>query len=386
MTKVLWTGAVKDLSGYGVASREYVMALDAVGVDVAVEARSFEDWKSPVLVDEILCDRMRLLMSKDTKAQLQVIHLTPDNLADYEKNNKTKIAYFAWETSRIPPQWVQALNRIPVEIWVPCKYMVDVCRKSGITVPVVDIPHAIPLPPDNKRPVVKIKLPQDRYKFYSIFQWSSRKNPIGLIAAYYQEFSVHDQVCLVLKTYRNNADATEKEEIRKEISALKNKIRGQKAPPIVLIDDLVGVNGIFAIHYNCDCYVTMTRSEGFGIPVYVSASMGKPVIVPRYSAFLDHFNDDNAFMIDVPGEVPVKGMKHISDMYSEDMLWGDPSIASCRKMMRAAYNDQAAARVKGEAARQHVGEVLSYEAIGRRMKDRLDGVFVRHCMPRRVGR
>ncbi len=383
MTRVLWTGAVADLSGYGVASKEYVRALDSVGVDVAVDVRSFEDWKNQVLVDEILDDRMRLLMSKEQKSQLHVIHLTPDNLVDYEKNEKIKICYFAWETSLVPAAWVEILNRIPVEIWVPCEYLVDVCVNSGITVPVFAIPHAIPVPPSDKLPITKIVLPQDRYKFYSIFQWSERKNPTGLITAYYEEFDENDMVCLVLKTYRTSAEIGEKEEIRKEISELKKKIRGSKAPPIILIDDLVGVDGIFAIHYNCDCYVTMARSEGFAIPLYESASMGKPVIAPRYSAFLDHLDDDNSYLIDVPDEVAVDNMKHISDMYTDDMVWGDPSVDSCRKRMREVFEDQVAAKDKGEAIKQHISRVLSYEAIGRLMKDRLDAVFLQKCVPRR---
>lgn len=383
MTKVLWTGAVTDLSGYGVASKEYVRALDAVGVDVAVDLRSFEDWKSKHLVEEVLDTRMRDLMARESKAQLHVIHLTPDNLSDYEKNGKTRISYFAWETSRVPIDWVHALNRSTVEVWVPCNYLVEVCKKSGVSTPVHAIPHAIPLPPLDRKPIVKVSLPADRYKFYSIFQWSERKNPMGLLAAYFREFRAHEPVCLVLKTYRTSADATEKEEIRKEIATLKRKLCGEKGPPVLLIDDLVGVAGIFAIHHGCDCYVTMTRSEGFGIPVFEAASMGRPIIVPRYSAFLDHFNDDNAFMIEVPGEIPVQNMRHISDMYTKDMVWGDPSVESCRKMMRAAFEDRATARQKGEAVRQYVGETLSYQAIGNLIKARLESVFLGHCVPQR---
>jgi glycosyltransferase involved in cell wall biosynthesis len=383
MTKVLWTGAVTDLSGYGVASKEYVRALDSVGVDVSVDVRSFEDWKNRSLVDEVLDSRMRALTSRDQKAQLHVIHLTPDNLAEYEKNGKTKISYFAWETSRVPTEWVHALNRIPVEVWVPCQYLVEVCKKSGIATPAHVIPHAITIPPLDQKPIVKVVLPTDRYKFYSIFQWSERKNATGLLTAYYQEFGAGEPVCLVLKTYRMNADVTEREEIRGAIAAIKKKTCGEKGPPVLLIDNLVGAAGIFAIHHGCDCYVTMARSEGFGIPAAEAAAMGNPVIVPRYSAFLDHFSDDNAFMIEVPREIPVQNMKHISSMYTSDMVWGDPSIESCRAMMRGAFKDREAAQKKGEAARRYVGETLSYEAIGNQIKARLDAVFAQHCTPQR---
>lgn len=374
MTRVLWTGAVSDLSGYGVASREYVRALDSVGVDVSVDIRSFEDWKNQILVDEILDNRMRLLMKKDDKARLRVIHLTPDNLSEYGKDGKIKICYFAWETTRIPASWVQLLNEVPVEIWVPCHYMVDACNRSGIGVPVHVIPHAIPVPKAKIQPSIKLDLPKNKYKFYSIFQWSERKNPVGLIKAYYEEFDAKEPVCLVLKTYRNSATIEEKRALRKEIIELKKSLKGPDAPPLVLIDDLVGVGGILAIHDACDCYVTMTRSEGFCIPVCEAAAMGKPVIIPGYSAFLDHFDETNSYLIDVPEEVPVANMDHISKMYTPDMMWGNPSIESCKKRMREVFEDQMAATEKGEVVREYIKNNLDYKTIGNMIKDRLDAV------------
>lgn len=371
INSVLWTGAVLDLSGYGAASREYVRSLDAVGVDLAVEACTFENWKSKILENDVIDDRIRFLMGKSQNCCTQVVHLTPDNLSNYKSNGKTRICYFAWETSFIPPNWVYAINNFSVEAWVPCKYQVDACIRSGVTVPVVVIPHAIPVRELDWRPKTKIVLPEDRYKFYSIFQWSSRKNPAGLIRAYYQEFDKSEPVCLVLKTYRVNDSQSEKQAVRDEILKIKAETKGSDAPPIILIDDLIGVDGVFSIHYHCDCYVTMTRSEGFAIPVYESASMGKPVIIPNYSVFPEHFNEDTAYMIDVPEEVPVGNMEHISSLYTNNMLWGNPSIESCREKMREVFNNRQVAAEKGEAARSYVEQNLNYETIGNLMKDRL---------------
>jgi len=381
--KVLWTGAVFDLSGYGVASREYVRALDAVGVDVAVEARSFESWKPPGLVDEIVDDRLRQMTLKERGARAHVIHLTPDNLRDYRRSDRARICYFAWETSLLPPEWVPLLNEVPVEIWVPCAYMVDVCRRSGITAPVTVVPHAIPLLSDDWQPAHTIKLPEDKFKFYSVFQWSERKNPVGLITAYYQEFRKSDPVCLVLKTYLNTANHKEKRMIREEIARLKLSIRGDDAPSVMLVDDLVGSAAMLAIHRNCSCYVTMTRSEGFCIPAFEAAAMGNPVIVPNYSAFPDHLDDGNSFLIDVPREVPVRNMGHISKMYTEDMLWGDPSVEDCRRLMRQVFEDQAAAKTKGLAARQYVGRALSHTTIGTIIKNRLGEIVTAEGSERR---
>lgn len=375
---VLWTGAVLDLSGYGAASREYVRALDAVGVDLSVEACTFENWKSKILENDVIDDRIRFLMNRSQECSTQIIHLTPDNLSKYKSNEKTRICYFAWETSIIPPSWVNAINSFSVEAWVPCKYLVGACARSGVTVPVAVIPHAIPTRDPDWSPKTKLVLPEDRYKFYSIFQWSNRKNPMSLIRAYYQEFDKSEPVCLVLKTYRINDGPSEKQIVRDEIFKIKAETKGANAPPIILIDDLLGVDGVFAIHHHCDCYVTMTRNEGFGIPVYEAASIGNPVIIPNYSVFPEHFNEDIAYMIDVPGEVPVENMEHISSLYTSDMLWGNPSIESCREKMREVFNNRQGAAAKGEAARSYVEQNLNHETIGNLMKNRLQQIIERN--------
>jgi glycosyltransferase involved in cell wall biosynthesis len=368
---ILWTGAILDLSGYGAASREYVRALDAVGVNLSVEARSFEDWKSRILENDVLDARLRFLMGRSQDCSTQVIHLTPDNLLAYRNNGKTRICYFAWETSLVPPPWVQAINETVVEAWVPCEYLVDACVRSGVTVPLAVIPHAIPVPALDWKPKTKLTLPEDRYKFYSIFQWSARKNPVGLIEAYYREFNGGEPVCLVLKTYKTNASLQEKQAVRDEITKLKASTKRSRTPPIILIDDLLGTDGVFAVHYHCDCYVTMTRSEGFGIPTFEAASMGKPLIIPNYSAFPEHFDEDTAYMIDVPGEIPVENMEHISSLYTDDMSWGDPSIENCRKRMREAFEHRQDAQARGEAARSYVEQNLNHTTIGNLMKRRL---------------
>ena len=48
----------------------------------------------------------------------------------------------------------------------------------------------------------------------------------------------------------------------------------------------------------CDCYVSLHRSEGFGLTVAEAMLLGKPVIATRYGGTLEFMNDDNAYLVD----------------------------------------------------------------------------------------
>jgi len=376
--KVIYTGALRDFSGYAEAARGYVRALDHVGIDVVADAVSFEPNNPSDLVDEVVGRRLYSLLGRSRDgANLHVIHLTPDNYSKYTDDHRIKAGYFAWETSRLPSKWVNCINGCGLsEVWVPCDYLKGVCEGSGVGIPVYTIPHVISLPPEDWEPNCVIGgLSKDKYKFYSIFQWSERKNGVGIIRAYYEEFSRTENVVLVLKTYRVGNDPTQRDYIRREISKLKRATRGIDCPPILLIEEFLSTSEIAALHYHCDCYVSMARNEGFGIPAFRAAAFGNPVIVPRYSAFPEHFHDGSAYLVDVPTETCVKEMQHISILYTGDMVWGDPSISSCRGMMRQAFNDRVAAKEKGRIAREYVGSSLSLTAVGRIMKARCEALY-----------
>ena len=47
-----------------------------------------------------------------------------------------------WESSALPAAWPAALNRARAVI-VPSRFVADVCRASGVTVPIEVIPEGI---------------------------------------------------------------------------------------------------------------------------------------------------------------------------------------------------------------------------------------------------
>ena len=68
-------------------------------------------------------------------------------------------------------------------------------------------------------------------------------------------------------------------------------------PEIHLIEDNVSAAAKNAMVANCDCYVSLHRSEGLGLTMAEAMYFGKPVIATAYSGNLDFMTPDNSFLV-----------------------------------------------------------------------------------------
>ena len=48
---------------------------------------------------------------------------------------------------------------------------------------------------------------------------------------------------------------------------------------------------------SCDCYVSLHRSEGFGLTMAEAMYFGRPVIATGYSGNLDFMTEENSYLV-----------------------------------------------------------------------------------------
>lgn len=104
MRGVKYIGPVFDHSGYGEASRNYVLALHRAGVPLTLQPHCFEKDPPPVgtAADR---DALNSLVDRNIGYDVVIVHLTPDHLPAYAQKYKDKhlISYTVWETSLLHP-------------------------------------------------------------------------------------------------------------------------------------------------------------------------------------------------------------------------------------------------------------------------------------------
>ena len=366
--KLTYISPCFDSSGYAEAARNYILALDSVGVDVHVKPMTFEKQK-PELGD--IQTKLLSLSKGSDDSKIQITHMTPENYPRWTRPDRYNIAYTTWETSRLPPNWAILINRMN-EVWVPCEHNVKVFRDSGVTVPIKCVPHTFT---KEEVPTVELSLQnreKDDYAFYSIFQWTERKNPIGLLKAYLTEFKEEEKVCLILKTYfLNPLNPDELKNLKETISSIKQRLYLKSFPKILLINSLLSKEQIVSLHNQSDCYVSLHRCEGFGIPIVEAMMAGKPVIATSYGGPADFGNDvDYPVMYHIGSqETPCFGMPWPT--YHGGMNWAEPNIMEAREAMRTCFTNQQQAKELGADGKHWCEEKLSYQTIGTLMKNRL---------------
>ena len=366
--KVLYTGALFNSSGYAEAARNNIAAiLTQPDIELSARAVSFENWATDI--GPKFNDMIQPLLTKKVTPDVQIIHLTPENFARTKQPGMKNIGYTVWEASKLPSNWVDMCNQLD-EIWVPCQWNVDVFKSSGVTVPIRKIPHTINLSDLEQVPATRIdNIPTDVFNFYSIFHWSSRKNPEGLLKAYLAEFRNTDKVNLVLKTYMNDSSTSDRNQTVLSVGAVKKslELQDKETASITLVHGALSKQQMSSLHRTCDCFVLPHRAEGWGVPHFEAMALGKPVITTGFGGNLEFMNADTSYLLSFD-VTPVSGTGRHT--YNGWMDWAEPSIANLRYWMRYVYEHQEEIPVKVAAGREKIQQ-FDWLQVGKLIRESL---------------
>ena len=372
---IKFVGPVMDHSGYGAASRANILSIHKKGFPICVEPHCFERNQTAVGSVE---DRQTMdeLISKASSMEYDAVvsQLTPDIALMHREPGKYNISYFAWELSVVHPKWVECLNLMD-EIWIPSDWNITALKNSGVRKPIFKVPHGIEL---NKFDSINSNttipgIDTDTFKFYSIFQWQPRKNPEALLRAYFNAFTVNDNVVLVLKTYFSQGGQQEQNSMIERIKYIKKDMLMPSYPRVVLITDVLPGDQILSLHKSMDCFVSMSHSEGWGLTPFEAGLAGKPVIATGATGNMEFMTVDNSYPVDFQWEY-THDMSNFNRWYLGYGQWASPSEVHAAKLMRHVYNNRQEAKDKGSRLRERIISEFNYDKIADIMIGRLTSI------------
>lgn len=278
---------------------------------------------------------------------------------------KYNIGYWYWESDIFPDLY--SPNFEPVnEIWTATSYVQKAISLKSPK-PVICIPPSFTLPLTSTIPrfdfaKYKIKTSPQDFIFLNIFDSASfwqRKNPFALIKAF-KQFSVNNKhTQLLIKT------------TKLATSEIFNKIKNEIGDnsQIHLIDSYISSKEMISLMKSCDCYISLHRAEGLGIPLINAHMMGKPVIVTNFSGNTDFETNSNTFLVN---HVPYILTKDIGP-YPAGTTWADPDVDHASFLMDKIYHlPTPELNTILKRSKEEVTAYFSPERIGNLIKQRLD--------------
>jgi glycosyltransferase involved in cell wall biosynthesis len=253
------------------------------------------------------------------------------------------------------------------EIWAACETNKESFLRGGVQKPIFIIPQCNDFT-DVGSDHVELNC-DGLFKFYSIFQWTKRKNSEGLVAAYLQEFDESDKVVLVLKTYTNNfADPSI---VVRYIENIKSTINKKTFPKIQLICGKLTQRQINNLHEQCDCYVTASRGEGWDMPLTNAMFYKNYIITTKLGGISELLDDSNAQIIPNTFE-PVSDMWWIP-WYDGSQNWGKIENADISGALRVVFDKRGVCKKNNNY--DHILETITKERVGKLMRNRLDQII-----------
>ena len=332
--------------GLGTAARSLLTALGAAAIPFnTISFDGTANRQTHSFVDR---------QSGSGSADLNIVCINPDQLATFAEKagpevwaGRYTIGLWFWEVEDFPKPFHGAFNYVD-EVWVASNFM----REAFLKV--------------SPKPVFKFKLPvlkpeidlalsrsrfdlPDRFVFlfsFDLFSVLERKNPVGLIEAFVRAFKPGEGPLLVIKTINGEKRVLEMEKLR-------YAARGR--PDIILRDGYLSPVENSTLAALADCYVSLHRSEGFGLTMAEAMALGKPVIATAYSGNLEFMKEANSYL------VPCRRCKvgPEREPYPASSHWCEPDVEAAAGLLRHVYTHQDEARVKGLRAAE---EILTFHS------------------------
>lgn len=350
-------GYVFDASGYGRAARDYIHALHAAGVKMSVV--DLAD-RSKQINDPLV----ESLIGTPQDSDFHLFHGIPSQWSRLAFSRRNCIGMTVWETDTVPSQWQNPLNHT-LDVWVPSNFNVDTFSNS-LESTVFRLPHPMDTSFLNGAPKngidinARLGFGKDDFVFYSIFEWQDRKNPNGLLEAYFEAFPTDEGQVLVIKANPGAAPTAKRvlDEYRRRY--------GSDARVVIRCEALSDEE-IQMLHRRGDCYVSLHYGEGWAYPLFDAASLGTPVIATRYSGPLDYLDTDYPGLVDCDPARVVQPYVY----YNRLMRWATPRLDAAADRMRWVFENYDEARSHAKRHRRRIITEYSAERVGAAAKSRL---------------
>ncbi len=321
MTDFTFIGTFNPREGYGKATLQTVKAMKRMGADFDV---------IPINHGELSWPKDNII----TVDGLAFVWTVPEYWDRVEAGGLW--GAFVWETTLLPQYRVDLINERVTRLFTFSEWAKGMFIESGVEIPVHVMPHGVRQEEYSYQKRNRIYEP---YTFLLLGELAERKGWDLAYMAFLEEFGEDPNVRLVMKT----------------------RGRCQLAPctdpNIDVIAEEYNIPQMRELFRQADCFIFPSRGEGYGIPPREAAATGLPCIVTNWSGLQEGGVSNYAYPLDykmVEARYGYEGPEPCGQ-------WAEPDSEHLRSLMRMCYENQQAAREKGQRSARWIREHCTWE-------------------------
>lgn len=261
-------------------------------------------------------------------------------------HHRYRIGVWAWELDQFPEPMHPAFGLVD-EVWTISEFCREaIARRSPVPV------KAIPVPVREHEKITTRREPGELIQFLFVFDFNSvadRKNPWGLVEAFQRAFDGRDNTRLVIKSINGDKNQHARERLRMVVG---------EDSRIELVERYLDTDELYELYRRSHCYVSLHRSEGFGLTVAEAMARGMPVIATDYSSTAEFLDERTGWPVPCRLVEVGKG----NHPYPADATWAEPDLDAAARAMRQVADEPEEAARRGDAAREHIRQTRSMGA------------------------
>jgi len=297
-----------------------------------VNALSISNIPYSTIIVKTETNQVDFLKEDNTKSyDVNLILINPDSdqYTSIVENmyGKYNIVLWAWEIEKLPKKWIKTANLFD-EIWTISEFCYKIISNELTHKNIKKI--NIPSNSFNKLDKTNCKKELNYGNKFTIlfifdgFSDISRKNPKSVIDVFKKVFGENENVILTIKSQN-----LKEEEIMENFSELPNNV--------FLINESWDFEKIEKLFNSTDLYISLHRSEGFGLTIMEAIYLDIPVICTNYSGNLD-FCGDGCELVDYE-LTPVNSKNGVYSEFNEVYQWAEPNLDDAIIKIKKVYQN-----------------------------------------------
>lgn len=381
MKTVIFRGPALTQSGYGVHSRQIAQwLLSRQDIDARFVLTPWGD--TPWILDRSRCDGligkiMERTVSADHKGDVSIQVQLP-NEWDYRMCPINIGVTAAVETDAANPEWVEACNKMSCVV-VPSAHALTSLTNSGeLKVKSHVIPESFSDSISKSQKNIDLSEVDTPFNFLIFGQttgnnpYNDRKNLLFTIKWLCETFSKDEDVGIIIKTNAGRNTKIDRNIVLRNLEALSREVRKSVNPKIYLLHGDMSDDDVAALYKDpkVKALISLTRGEGYGLPILEAAASGLPVIATNWSGHLDFMKHCKFISVDYALS-PMHPSRIDDKIFMRNAKWAEANEADFKKKVVKFKNGSSAPREWAIDGAKKISELYSQESISKIYEEKL---------------